>query len=347
MRMSSRLPTDTLAARHAVLPALLTLALSTPALSQTQVQAGTTNGDVTVAAGPADQTAQTAESRFADARRVTRTGGGHLEETKGLLISDPKAKEIRFEEGDRPAFAIPYDWVTAMHYGQYGEAKRSFRNPFWTRPLYYLTVHYVDAAGQARFETVRWVSERAPALDALETETGLRIDHAPTQRSFLGIPIRVTIGDRVTITDLTGRKTTGKITQLSATALALDGSTGAQQSFADSSVQRVRLPYSLKRGVLVGFASGAIYGASSWMLLLADSGEWTTGDAMEGAALFGAGGAVLGAVIGPAVGAVRHRFDRSKDVYVGGTTGASRTSVITVGPQIAKDRKGVLVSVGF
>ena len=63
MRMSSRLPTDTLAARHAVLPALLTLALSAPALSQTQVQAGTTNGAVIgpAAAGRAEQTAPNGE----------------------------------------------------------------------------------------------------------------------------------------------------------------------------------------------------------------------------------------------------------------------------------------------
>ena len=48
MRISSRLLTSTPAARHAVRAALLGLALSTPALSQTPVQAGKTNDAVVV-----------------------------------------------------------------------------------------------------------------------------------------------------------------------------------------------------------------------------------------------------------------------------------------------------------
>ena len=48
MRISSRLLTSTPATRHTVLAALLSLALSTQALSQTLVQAGKTNDAVVV-----------------------------------------------------------------------------------------------------------------------------------------------------------------------------------------------------------------------------------------------------------------------------------------------------------
>ena len=57
------------------------------------------------------------------------------------------------------------------------------------------------------------------------------------------------------------------------------------------------------------------------------------------AAAYGGAGALLAASI------PSYQFRAARDVYVGGTTGASTTSGITIAPYIMKERRGVLVSV--
>jgi hypothetical protein len=127
-----------------------------------------------------------AESRFPDARLVSRHAGGRVDEVTGVLISDPEGREVRFEVGDRAVFAIPYDRITAMHYE---EAKYPPR--FLHRSSSYLTVHYSDSAGQDKFESVRLLSERdePTVLATLETDTGLKIDR--TVSMLLGLPMYV------------------------------------------------------------------------------------------------------------------------------------------------------------
>ena len=184
------------------------------------------------------RSALAAESRFADARRLIRTGAGRVKDVTGVLISDSRGRKIQFDVDGRAAFAIPYERITAMHY-EAGE----YPTRFLRRSNFYLTVHYSDAAGEAAFETVRLLSARdiLPALGTLERDTGLTIDRTLATRAFLGIPVRALVGARVAVTDQTGQTTKGTITQLSTSSLALDESAGAPRVFEEGDVRKIRL----------------------------------------------------------------------------------------------------------
>ena len=120
---------------------------------------------------------------------------------------------------------VPYERITAMHY-----EKAEYPRRFLRRSSFYLTVHYSDVAGRPAFETIRLLSERdaLSALATLERDTGGTFDRSLATQSFLGIPIRAGIGARVAVTDQTGQATKGVITQLSASSLTLDESTGVR-----------------------------------------------------------------------------------------------------------------------
>jgi hypothetical protein len=276
--------------------------------------------------------------RFADARRVTPKGGGRVEEAKGLFVSDPKDKELRFEVGGQLAFAVPFDRITAMHYENAVEPSK------WGWPLKdtkdYLTIHYTDGAGRAAFETVRFSARDVPPmLDALETHAGFKIDRTLAKQSFLGIPIRAAIGDRVTVTDQTGYNIEGTITELSASSLALDGST-----VDGASVKTIRLRRSPGHDALRGFGIGAVVGGIPGGLM----GGALGGDArsaFESAAILGALVGGINAVLSGATAS--YRFRAVRDIYLGDTPAVSKTSAITIMPQLAKQRKGVAVSVRF
>jgi hypothetical protein len=290
-----------------------------------------------------------AGSRFANARRLVRTGAGRVKDVTGVLISDSSDRKIQFEVDGRAAFTIPYERITAMHYEQAEFPKRFLR-----RSNFYLTVHYSDATGLAAFETIRLLSARdvQPALEALERDTGLTFDRALTTRSFLGIPVRARVGASVAVTDWTGQATKGTITRLSASSLALDESAGAPRIFEATDVQKIRLLYSPKPYALAGFGMGASLGGLLTYLSAGLSGcfsETRTHNCHVAQAM-GAVAAVtggLGALVFTTVGAIYYPRNKAFDVYLGGARGPSKTSAFTIVPQVTKERKAVAVSVRF
>ena len=217
-----------------------------------------------------------AESRFPDARLVSRHAGGQVDEVTGVLVSDPEGREIRFETGDRAVFAIPYDRITAM---QYEEAKYPPR--FLDRPSHYLTVHYSDSADQDQFESVRLLSERngPSVLTTLETDTGLKIDRSVSM--LPGLPMYVTAPTAAqtaasSFADLQGRlkpdqtvyvqtaeAAGGYGPRIRAKVLELSGSTlrllvdGQRREFAEGDVLVVSEHHTSKgKGALIGLAVG-------------------------------------------------------------------------------------------
>jgi len=225
-----------------------------------------------------------AESRFADVRRVVRMGGGRVEELKGTLTSDPETSQIRFEGGNWASFALAYDRIATMHYETDTRRPQALLNK---QIGHYLTFHYWDAGGQARFATFRLSkSDVQPVLDSLQAETGLPVNSTASKRSFLGLPIRVAVGDTVVVTDDACRTTTGKISHLSAVSLVVNGSMPAEREFRAASIRKITLAYpqardarsTLKWWAAIGGIVGAVYGGA------------LTGVAgvMEGAVVFGA-----------------------------------------------------------
>jgi hypothetical protein len=309
------------------------LAATTPVWSQAPHPAGQI-----LAPDATRRTAPNAGSRFADARRVIPKGGGRVEEFKGLLVLDPEDKELRFNEGVQPSFTVSYESITALHYEKAVEPSK------WGWPLKdtkeYLTIHYADSAGRPAFETVRLSApDVRPLLDALETHTGLKIDRTLAKQSFLGIPIRAAIGDRVMVTDQAGNDTEGALTQLSASSLALDGSV-----FDGSSVKTIRRTRSRGHDALRGFGYGAVIGGIAGGLLVG-AVDRDARSAFEAAAILGGFVGGISAVVSGA--SASYRFRSTRDVYLGGTSDASKTRVFMIMPQLANHSKAVVVSLRF
>jgi hypothetical protein len=261
---------------------------------------------------PLKAQAQSKTARFAEGRRVIRSAGGHVEEVAGLLASDVQTREIRFDVESRAAFAVPYSRITSLHY------ERSVDPSKWGWPMkdtnHYLTVHYMDAAGHATVETVR-LSERdvTRTLEALETDTGLKIDRSAAKQSFQGIPIRAAIGDRVAVTDRSGRAVEGMIAQLSPSSLELYGPGATPWVFNAATTTRIRRSRSKPRDAFVGFLIGAIAGGAAGGLAGAGIGG-NARAAFAGASVLGGFLGGLGAAMYAASPSYHQRATR--DIYV-------------------------------
>ena len=83
-------------------------------------------------------------------------------------------------------------------------------------------------------------------------------------RSFEELQLILTVGQTVVVTDDSGRQTTGRLTDVSPSALAV--STPDTRTFAEGTVAEIRSPDSLSNGVLIGAAIGA--GLATWDYLI-------------------------------------------------------------------------------
>ena len=162
---------------------------------------------------------------------------------------------------------------------------------------------------------------------------------AQTASSFEELRLILRAGDTVSVVDDAGDTHTGRIVNLSASTLVLQGF-GARQNLGPGNVRMIR--QQLHDPVYNGAAIGGGLGAISMLLFAA---AITEGDIRPGgeravarAMLLPAG---LGAGIGAGVDALRHE---SRTVYR--RRGATRRS-LTIAPLISAERRGVAVSFGF
>ena len=154
---------------------------------------------------------------------------------------------------------------------------------------------------------------------------------AQTAGSFEQLALLVESGDRITVTDSAGREQTGRIVDLSPSALALFID-GARHDFREAQVHSIRQwrQDSLKNGAWFGFAVGAALGAT----------------ALNPRADIAAPALFLGfmAAAGTGVGVGLDALVPSRQVIYQ-STGAARR--VTVAPLMARDRRGLAVSFGF
>lgn len=281
--------------------------------------------------------------RFPDARRLVRQGGGRVQEDEGVLVSDPQSAEIRFEQFDYAVYAVPYADITALHYENAAEPSK------WGWPLtqtrHLLTIHYADGFGGAAAETVRLPDRDVPlALDALETDSGRTIDRTRARQSFLGIPIRAAIGDRVKIRNQAGEDVEGIITEISASSLALEGTPAGPRRFDAGSVTSIALTRSPRRDALRGFGTGALAGGIAGGLIGGLLGR-DARSACDGAVWLGGftgGAGALASALFPS-----YQFRAARNVYTAAGAAPSTPPSIVIAPRLEKERTGVLVSVRF
>ena len=286
--------------------------------------------------------------RLSGARSATPTGPGRLEEVRGVLISDPVAREIRLESDGREVFRLPYDRIVALHSERAGYPRR------WLRlASFYLVVHYTARDGTPAAETIRILSER-DALDAtavLGRHTGLGVERSTAFQSFLGVPIRARIGTRLAVTDATGTAVQGTLASLSPTSITLTGLEGGDHTFDADGIRRIRLLYSPRRDALKGFSLGAAFTVFSVWLSAGLSGCYNEGDsdcpvakAMIGGAAIGGG---IGALVSTTFGAMRYPFNQAFDVFRADPARASRGPALGLAPQLGVSRGAVVLTLSY
>ena len=154
---------------------------------------------------------------------------------------------------------------------------------------------------------------------------------AQTAGSFEQLALLVESGDRITVTDSAGREQTGRIVDLSPSALALFID-GARHDFREVQVHSIRQwrQDSLKNGAWFGFAVGAALGAT----------------ALNPRADIAAPALFLGllAAAGTGIGVGLDALVPSRQVIYQSAGTARR---VTVAPLVARDRRGLAVSLSF
>jgi len=151
--------------------------------------------------------------------------------------------------------------------------------------------------------------------------------------TFDQLRVLVKPGDMLTITDGSGQRMQGKLTQLSASSLMLDVS-GALRQFQESDVDTIekRGPDSLRNGALIGL--GIAGGLGTLAIASVATGE--EAGIVAVAALLYAG---IGAGIGAGIDAL---IEGRRVIYAGST---SRRMTLNVSPILGRQQKGVMVLV--
>jgi len=170
----------------------------------------------------------------------------------------------------------------------------------------------------------------------LVTATASMVGAQEVASSFDQLRILVKPKDTVSVTDSSGQEIRGTIAALSSASLELvvDGN---RRTFLDSDIRtiRQRRSDSLRNGALWGFGVGTGIGLLGCFSAASESGEF--GLVPPCALVYGG----MGAGIGVGVDAM---IRRTQVIYSKPTGSSAR---LTVSPVVARERKAVLVSVGF
>ena len=175
-------------------------------------------------------------------------------------------------------------------------------------------------------------TRRALALLLLMAASGAPAD-AQTASSFEQLALLVETGNRITVIDSAGRERTGRVVDLSPSALGLVVD-GVRRDFRAAQVHtiRQRRPDSLKDGAWFGFAVGAAVGATAFIAKYDIAGRYA-------AMFFG-----LYAAAGTGIGVGLDALVPSRQVIYQSAGTARR---VTVAPLVTRDRRGLAVAVGF
>jgi hypothetical protein len=156
--------------------------------------------------------------------------------------------------------------------------------------------------------------------------------------SFDQLTVLVKPGDKISVVDVTGRKSNGRIGTMSRDALTLV-TEGVPRRLGEGDVAQIRQRRddSLKNGAIIGAVAGAAYFVTAAALLQdSDGGDVIVGTAIAGGVLF----AGMGAAAGVGIDALIAR----RQVIYQKPGGGSRVSVA---PLFGPGRRGAAVSVMF
>lgn len=167
---------------------------------------------------------------------------------------------------------------------------------------------------------------------------GTRAEAQEAASSFDQLTVLVKPGDKITVVDVTGRETSGRIGKLSRDALILVTSAGPRQlGEVDVATISQRRGDSLKNGAIIGAVAGTAYFVTMVVLLGdSDGGEIIIPTAIVGGVLFAGMGAAAGAGIDALI--LRRQVIYQKPA------GRSR---VAVSPLLGHGLRGAAVTVTF
>jgi hypothetical protein len=167
---------------------------------------------------------------------------------------------------------------------------------------------------------------------------GARAEAQGVASSFEQLGILVKPGDKVTVVDVTGRETQGRIGKLSRDTLTLVTPAGPRDiGEVDVAQIRQRRDDSLKNGAIIGAVAGTAYYLTMAALLSdTDGGDVIIGTAVAGGVLFAGMGAGAGAGIDALI-------TRKQVIY----RKSAREISVGVSPLFGRGRRGAAVTVGF
>ncbi len=164
------------------------------------------------------------------------------------------------------------------------------------------------------------------------------VDAQEVASSFEQLAVLIKPGDKITLVDVTGRETKGRIGKLSPDALILVTSTGSRQlGEVDVAAITQRRDDSLKNGAIIGAVAGAAYFVTGLALLAGiDDGDVIIPTAIAGGVLFAGLGAAAGVGIDALISGRQVIYQKP----------AGRSTVI-VSPVFGHGRQGAAVAVKF
>jgi hypothetical protein len=165
-----------------------------------------------------------------------------------------------------------------------------------------------------------------------------RVEAQEIASSFDQLAVLVKPGDKITVVDVTGRETKGRIGKLSRDALILATSAGPRQlGEVDVATISQRRGDSLTNGAIIGAVAGTAYFVTAAALLRdSDGGEVIIPTAIVGGVIFAGVGAAAGAGIDALI-------SRRQVIYQK-PAGRSR---VNVSPVFGHGRRGAAVTVTF
>lgn len=126
-----------------------------------------------------------ADGQFAKAQLMVPKDDKKMQEIEGRLVSDSRAKVLRFDTGGRSAFEIPFASIKSMLYEKASKPRYTagvllaWPLLFTKSKKHFVTIQYVDASGQGKFEIVRLDKGNfSLALATLEADTGVKVERS-------------------------------------------------------------------------------------------------------------------------------------------------------------------------
>ena len=266
------------------------------------------------------------QTRFDDVRLIVDADEESADLERAILTSDPQGRRLRIEDRDGKVWLdATFDQLRALHFEESRYPPRVFAG---SAP--YLTIQYVRPSGETAFAAVRLPGESVTrVLDTLERDTGLAVDRSEPTASFLGLPLHLTRGYPVEVTDSTGRRVRGGVVSFSDTTIDL----GTAGRFEATSIRRIDVIDPIGNGASTG---AVVLGIPLFLVFWVSQGCEDACGALPSLL----GGVGIGAIAGAFIDARTRR-----SAYRRPEQGASAR--VEWRPVLHPQRKGVNVSLSF